>query len=169
MLITVLLRCVLLLGLLLRIAPVVRAQHTAATTPRHAPTDRPLTFASPDVAKRIQAFDAQIAGAVKQARTTLPGVRKRFRAGLPEEHVLFLTTRLYDTDGTFEQVFVRVRAWSGGTVQGIIANELLTVQQYAQGQQIAFPEKAALDWTISLPDGSEEGNFIGKLLDGLPR
>lgn len=135
----------------------------------HAPTDQPLAFASTDAAKRLRELDTQIASAVKQARTTLPGVKKRFQAGLPEEQVLFLTTRLYDANGTFEQVFIRVREWSGTVVHGIIANELLTVQSFTQGQQIIFPEKAVLDWTISLPDGSEEGNFVGKLLDSLPR
>lgn len=167
-----LLRLALLGCLLTGTASLAQAQHRPPSSgPRsaHAPTDQPLAFAATDGARRLREFDAQIAGAVKQAHTTLPGVKKRFREGLPQEHVLFLTTRLYDANGTFEQVFIRVREWSGSTVQGIIANELLTVQSFTQGQQITFPEKAVLDWTISLPDGSEEGNFVGKLLDSLPR
>ncbi|MBC6611056.1 DUF2314 domain-containing protein [Hymenobacter sp. BT507] len=169
---TVLFRVSLLLGLLTGVAPVAQAQQKPANNAplaAHAPTDQPLAFATTDAARRLRELDMQIASAVKQARTTLPSVKKRFQTGLPEEQVLFLTTRLYDADGTFEQVFVRVRTWSGTTVQGIIANELLTVQSFTQGQQITFPEKAVLDWTISLPDGSEEGNFVGKLLDSLPR
>ena len=169
---TVLFRFALLVGLLTVVAPAARAQQRPvnyAPLSAHAPTDQPLAFASTDAARRLREFDAQIASAVKQARTTLPGVKKRFQEGLPQEHVLFLTTRLYDSDGTFEQVFIRVREWSNKTVQGIIANELLTVQSFTQGQQITFPEKAVLDWTISLPDGSEEGNFVGKFLDSLPR
>jgi len=169
---TVLFRLALLFGLLAGNLPAAQAQHKpAGNAPlsAHAPTDQPLAFASTNAARRLRELDTQIASAVKQAHATLPSVKKRFHAGLPEEQVLFLTTRLYDANGTFEQVFVRVREWSGSTVQGIIANELLTVQKYVQGQQISFPEKAVLDWTISLPDGSEEGNFVGKLLDSLPR
>lgn len=130
-----------------------------------APTDRPVHF---EGAARVQALDALIAKPVKQARKTLPGVKKRFRAGLPTGQVLFLTTRLFDDDGAFEQVFVRVREWLGNNVSGIIANELNTVKTYTQGQSISFPETAVLDWTISRPDGTEEGNAVGKLLDTLP-
>ena len=32
---------------------------------------------------------------------------------------------------------------------------------------IEFNEKDILDWLIAKPDGSEEGNFIGKFLDTL--
>lgn len=30
---------------------------------------------------------------------------------------------------------------------------------------ISFAESMLIDWTISKPDGTEEGNYIGKFLD----
>ncbi len=62
---------------------------------------------------------------------------------------------------------MRVTSWENTTVVGTIANELGVVQQYKINQSIVFPEKAILDWTIAKPDGSEEGNYVGKLIDTL--
>lgn len=133
-----------------------------------APTDQPVALTG-EYASSLREFEQLIAPAVKQAHKTLPKARQRFTAGLPAGQAFFLTTRIFDTDGRFEQVFVRVKNWSSGTVQGLISNELNVVQQYKPGQLITFPETAVLDWTISTADGREEGNFVGKLLDSLQR
>jgi len=39
------------------------------------------------------------------------------------------------------------------------------VTGYKHGDTYSFPEADLLDWTISKPDGTEEGNFVGKFLD----
>jgi hypothetical protein len=41
------------------------------------------------------------------------------------------------------------------------------VKGYKHGDEYKFPESEVLDWTISKPDGTEEGNFIGKFFDSL--
>ncbi|WP_170934836.1 DUF2314 domain-containing protein [Hymenobacter gelipurpurascens] len=133
----------------------------------NAPTDRPLSVLKTEDDKGLHQLDKVIAPAVKQARRTLPQAKQRFQSGLAAGQAFFLTTRIYDADGRFEQVFVRVREWQGSSIKGIIASDLAVVQQYQTGQLIEFPEKAVLDWTISQPDGSEEGNFVGKLMDTL--
>lgn len=134
----------------------------------NAPADRPVSVgqASPDAT--LAALDRRIAPAVKQARATLPQVRQRFLAGLPAGQAFFLTTRISDPSGLTEQVFVRVTQWQGTQVQGTIANELDIAKNYRMHQLVTFPESAILDWTISQPDGTEEGNFVGKLLDAGP-
>jgi uncharacterized protein YegJ (DUF2314 family) len=133
----------------------------------NAPADRPVSVTAKrnEIATALATFDRQLAPAVKQARATLPQAKRRFLKGLPSGHIFFLTTRLVDPDGLFEQVFVRVRQWEGTNVSGEIANELGTVKTYRQGQLINFPESAVLDWTISRPDGTEEGNYVGKLME----
>jgi len=121
------------------------------------------------MAATLAAFDQHIAPAVKQARATLPQAKRRFLKGLPSGQAFFVTTRITDPDVLFEQVFVRVRQWQGAQVSGEIANELGTVKTYQQGQLINFPESAVLDWTISRPDSTEEGNYVGKLIEGSNR
>ena len=106
-----------------------------------------------------------IAPYVEQALKTLPEAKQRFLNGLKQGEVFFLVTRIYDKDGKFEQVFVRIKKWNYDNIKGLIANDLFSVKEYYKGQMIEFKEKDVLDWLISKPDGSEEGNFVGKFLD----
>lgn len=129
----------------------------AALAP-NAPTDWP-------VSATLSAFERHIAPAVKQACATLPQAKRRFLKDLPTGHVFFVTTRISDAQGQFEQVFVRVKQWKDKQVSGLIASEIGLVKSYQLNQLITFPESAVLDWTISRPDGTEEGNYVGKLMD----
>jgi uncharacterized protein YegJ (DUF2314 family) len=133
----------------------------------NAPADRPVSIVSSptEVSAALLAFKKHIAPAVKQGRATLPQAKRRFLQRLPAGQVFFVTTYLTDPDGNFEQVFVRVKRWQDKQVSGLIANELGNVKGFQQNQLITFPESAVLDWTISRSDGTEEGNYIGKLLD----
>ena len=67
--------------------------------------------------------------------------------------------------GAFEQVFIAVRSIEGGTIRGKIWSEIATVRGYRFGDAYAFPETELLDWLITHPDGTEEGNEVGKFLD----
>jgi uncharacterized protein YegJ (DUF2314 family) len=142
----------------------------AALAP-NAPADRPVKMATQgdEMAAALAAFDQHIAPAVKQARATLPQAKRRFLKGLPSGQMFFVTTRITDPNGLLEQVFVRVWQWQGVQIRGEIANELGTVKTYQQGQLINFPESTVLDWTIGHPDGTEEGNYVGKLIEGSNR
>ncbi|TGE27552.1 DUF2314 domain-containing protein [Hymenobacter metallicola] len=110
-------------------------------------------------------FDQLIAKPMKEALRTLPQARKRYQAGLKPGETFYLTTRVIDADGTFEQVFVQVLQWEDAYVQGTIANTLQTVRSYTTGQTLEFTTSAVYDWTIVRADGSEEGNYVGKFLD----
>ena len=133
----------------------------------NAPTDQPISLATTDAGASLKAFDKLIAPAVKQAHKTLPQAKKRFLAGLPPDESFFLTTRIYDTDGKYEQVFVRVAKWGKDKIEGTIASDLNLVEEYKTNQSIEFPEKAILDWTIAKADGREKGNYVGKFIDTL--
>ena len=114
-------------------------------------------------------YDNMIAPYIEQALKTLPDAKQRFLKGLKPGEVFFLVTRIYDKDGKFEQIFVRIKKWDDDNIKGLISNNLYTVKEYFNGQIIDFNEKDVLDWLISKPDGSEEGNYIGKFLDTLNR
>jgi len=162
------------LGLLLALPAAAQQKTNAskeATLAPNAPADRPVSVAAPEkeAAAALAAFERHIAPAVQQARATLPQAKRRYLKGLPEGQLFFVTTRISDPSGLFEQVFVRVRQWQGSQVSGEIANELNNVKTYRQGQLIHLPEAAVFDWTISRLDGTEEGNYVGKLLDAYSR
>jgi hypothetical protein len=101
-----------------------------------------------------------------KGRATYPAAKKRYLAGLPRGYTFTVRKHLADLGGgRNEEVFVYVDSIKGGKVYGRIASELSAVRSYRQGQRISFPESEVLDWTIIHPDGSEEGNYVGKFID----
>ena len=132
--------------------------HVAA----NAPQDKPGQI----TAEQEKKFDEAIKPYIEQARKTYPEAKQRFLDGLPPKHSFFVTTRLHDPDGRFEQVFVAVKEIKDGKITGIIYSEIqLLKDAFKFGDSYTFAESELLDWTITNPDGSEEGNFVGKFLD----
>jgi uncharacterized protein YegJ (DUF2314 family) len=125
----------------------------------NAPKDQPVKSVDE------QKFDEAIKPYVEEARKTYPDARERFLAGLPPKHVFFITTRLHDSTRRWEQVFIEVKEIKDGVIKGLIANDIEVVSGYKLGDAYSLPESEVLDWTISKPDGTEDGNFVGKFLD----
>lgn len=156
-------RMFLLIGLLLgcSIGGVSQEPERLAPLATNAPKDQPKQITSEELKK----FEDAIKPYVEKARQTYPDAKKRFLAGLPPKRVFFVTTRLHDSSGKFEQVFIYVKEIKDGTITGIISSDVETVAGYKLRDTYSFPESELMDWTISKPDGTEEGNFVGKFLD----
>jgi uncharacterized protein YegJ (DUF2314 family) len=135
--------------------------YSSVTAQQPAPQDKPVLTA----AEKQKKFDDAIAPYVKQARDTLPGAKARFLAGLKHGEAFFVTIRVYDDPKRFEQVFVQVTGWEGDTIKGILASDLEIVKTHRKGELITCKKEDVYDWTISKPDGTDEGNFVGKFLD----
>jgi len=91
--------------------------------------------------------------------------KRRFIEGLPLGYSLFVTIELTDTIGNVEISFVQVTRWEGKQITGILATATQHVIGYKMGQKLKIDENRVIDWTITSPDGTEEGNFVGKFLD----
>jgi len=126
------------------------------------PKDQPVDAQGSAAEKKIR---AAIAPYVKEARRTYPDAKRRYLNGLPPGHRFFLVTVLRDPMGTEEHVFVFVTSIRDGRISGRIANEILAVRGYREGDSISFSEAELIDWVITRPDGTEEGNVVGKFLD----
>lgn len=101
---------------------------------------------------------------IAQARKTLPLIKQRYLAGLPEGEELFLTIKLRDPDDAFEQAMVKIVDWKTDQVLGKLASPLFVVQSYHQGDLLNFKEDAIIDWMLRKPDGSREGDYVGRFL-----
>ncbi len=102
------------------------------------------------------------------ARATYPAAKKRFLTGLPGNYRFAVSVRLYPKEKTlhrFEDVIVEVKTIRNGIVRGKIANNVQLLTNYHEGETISFPEVQVMNWLIIRPDGSEEGNYVGKFLD----
>lgn len=153
----------LLFALMLGGSAIGRAQG-----PDRLPTlapNAPVDNGHPLKSEQQKAFEDAIKPYVEQALKSYPEAKERFLAGLPAKHFFFVTTRLHDSAGRWEQVFITVKEIKDGIITGLIASDIETVSGYKSGDKYSFPESELLDWTISKPDGTEEGNFVGKFLD----
>jgi len=128
-----------------------------------SPPDRPVGM---DLA--VQAcLDSAVGPLVAQARRSFPGFAQKFEAGLPQGYAPSVTVRLTDNSGHFEQVFVTVDSIRHESIYGRVTSRIELVRGYKFGQPIRVSESEILDWTISRPDGTEEGNLLGKYMDAL--
>lgn len=123
----------------------------------NAPVDKPV---SPGIN-----LEQVIKPYIAKAKQTYPEAKQRFLKGLPVNHSFFITTRLQDNTGNIEQVFIAVSEIKNSIIKGVIWNDLQAVSGYKKGDKYRFPESKLLDWTITKPNGTEEGNFVGKFLD----
>ena len=124
------------------------------------PEDKPRRFRDrpPDKGKA-----EQIALAIE----SLPKAKERFLNGLPEGFTFHVTILLTDGLGRAENAFVRVTKWDSNEISGSLATELNLIRAHRKGESLRFPDSRVIDWMILAPDGSEEGNFIGKYFDSL--
>jgi hypothetical protein len=126
------------------------------------PPDKPLSLTSE---ARLAAYDQAIAPYVAQARATYPEAKKRFLAGLAPGYRFSVRVPLIDPDGKREDSFVAVERISDGKITGTITSQLALVSHYKTGQRITVSELKIDNWVIVRPDGTEEGNPVGKFLD----
>lgn len=132
-----------------------------AVAQNQPPEDKPVAVN----ADQLKKLENAIAPYVKKARETLPEAKRRYLAGLPKHQTFYVTMKLSDASKKYEMVFVRVTAWEGETIQGFLSSDLSLVHNHSKGEKLTCNETEVLDWTISKPDGTEEGNFVGKFLD----
>lgn len=117
----------------------------------------------------LDALNKAFASCIEEAKKSYPGAKDRYLKGLPTGHAFYVVTHLKDAQNRAEQVFIAVSSIKEGKVSGRVANEILSLEGYKMGDAYSFPESEVIDWLISRPDGTEEGNLIGKLMDNLQR
>jgi hypothetical protein len=126
-----------------------------------SPTDKPVSTN----AEQVKKFEDAIAPYVKKAQETLPKAKKRYLRGLPKNQIFYVTIKLYDLAKKYELVFVKVTSWKRETIEGILDSDVTLIPNHPKGEKLTCQESEVQDWTISKPDGSEEGNYVGKFLD----
>lgn len=115
---------------------------------------------------QAEKFRQQIKPYSEKAKATYPQAKARFLKGLPAGCTFYITAVITDSSGKFEQTFIKVQKIVGSKITGSIANEIEVVSGYKYGDPYNLSESDIVDWTITDPQGNEEGNFVGKFLDG---
>jgi uncharacterized protein YegJ (DUF2314 family) len=147
----------------------------ATTAPAQPPTAPPPSAGSGSNAAKDEPVQAStsaerdeleraIAPYIAQARKSYGDAKRRYLAGLPAGQRFSVVTKL-QSPGRTEAVFITVTAIKGNQIMGRIDSEIRGVAGYKAGESIILAESDIVDWVIIRPDGSEEGNFVGKFLD----
>ncbi|MGE5215201.1 MAG: DUF2314 domain-containing protein [Nitrospirota bacterium] len=134
------------------------ANHSQAE--KNAPVDKPFQATKEQLAE----YDKAIAPYVAKARATYPAAKARFLAGLPPGYSFSVRIRLKDSKGHREDSFLTVTKIDGEKITGRLGTVSL-LRNYKTGQTISVKESEIDNWVIVRPDGSEEGNYVGKFLD----
>ena len=112
----------------------------------------------------LNAYNEAVAPYMAKGRATYPAAKARFLKGLPNGNRFIVRTRLTQKPNKVEEVFIVVTAIEGNNVHGVLDRvDILT--NYHTGQRIAVPESEIEDWLIQHPDGTQEGNVVGKFLN----
>ena len=143
------------------ISPADTFPDNSAPVAANAPADNPVEMSGHD---KIEDHMKELEPVIAEAQKTLPDAKKKYMKGLGQGEAFFLTVNLREGKNV-ERVFVRVTKWKNEDIEGTIANDIMVLSGYKNGQPISFKESEVLDWTITKPDGSEEGNYIGKYID----
>ena len=154
-------RQLLQLSLLLCLFSAATLAQTTPPQDNHTAPDKTVSEPNEDAAK----YEAAINPYVQKARASLPAVKKRYLDGLPTGQILYVTVRLTDPQGRFEQAFVKVNSWTGTSIKGTLSTDMNLIKKFKKGDAITSRDSQVMDWTISKPDGTEEGNFVGKFLN----
>ena len=125
------------------------------------PVDKPSAITDAESVRLERALKPLIA----EAQRTYPAAKARYDRGLPSGYRFYVVTRLFDSSGRYEQVFVRVQATSANAVTGQLASEINLIRGYKSGDKIEVRDDRLIDWLIADPSGSEEGNVVGKFMD----
>ena len=144
------------------------AANAIAQTPERSPRTPPdiSTFVTP---AQLKALDAAMKAHVEQAQKAFPQAKARFLAGLRKGESLLVTARLYDECGRSELVFISVARIEADIIEGRIGSRPHVATHYRLRDRYAFPESQLVDWLITYPDGTDEGNFVGRFMDSHPR
>jgi hypothetical protein len=126
-----------------------------------APQDKPVRT---NGQAEMEAMERAIAPYSEQDLKLYPDAKRRFLAGLPPGYRFHVVTELH-SPGQVETVFVLVLRIAGDQITGRIASDILGVSGYKAGDTYTLSERDLIDWVITRPDGSEEGNLVGKFLD----
>ena len=131
-----------------------------STAEKNAPVDKPFKATADQLAE----YEKAISPYVAKARATYPAAKARFLAGLPPGYSFSVRVRLFDPNGQREDSFMTVQKISGGEITGVLGSVDI-LHSYKRGQTITVKERNIDNWVIVRPDGTEEGNYVGKFLD----
>jgi uncharacterized protein YegJ (DUF2314 family) len=123
-----------------------------------------LLFGWEDSVTYVEHNDELLAESRKE-KSKLPQLHKDFDAGLLPGEYIEVKAPFKTPDGGREWMWVEVRKWKGGAISGVLENQPEKVPELHDGQVVEVREGDIFDYIRHHPDGRDEGNTTGALLE----
>ena len=132
----------------------------------HARQDAMLSalFGWEDAVKRIR-HDDELDAASQRARARLPALRKAFSDGLEPGEFIQVKAPFATPGNGREWMWVEVTGWQGGRIHGLLRNEPFDIPGLHAGQVVQVDEDEVFDTIRRHPDGRQEGNETGRIIE----
>lgn len=112
-----------------------------------------------------KAGDHALKAASEKARAAFFAKAAEFRKGLqPNERLVVKVP--FKIDDQVEYMWVEVVAWKPASLEGILMNDSHFDEKFREGRRLSVDLIDVFDYIHYKPDGSEEGNETGKVLNG---
>jgi uncharacterized protein YegJ (DUF2314 family) len=122
-------------------------------------------FGSEDTVRFVGANSQAMEAAHRRAVRELPGMKRRFQAGLRPSETLLVKYGFPTRDGGHEYMWVAVNTWTGDRLKGQLANDPEVRRDLRAGQTVEIAEQDVYDWMIHLPDGRTEGGYTTAVVE----
>lgn len=110
-----------------------------------------------------KAGDEALKAASEKARRSFMAKVPHFRKGLEPNERLVVKVPFVIEDRT-EYMWVEVMGWQATKLEGVLMNDSYIDEKLRVGRRLSVPLKDVYDYIHYKPDGSEDGNETGKVL-----
>lgn len=108
----------------------------------------------------------KILAAKERAKEKIPELYKKFNLGLPTGTHLLIKFPFENEEEQREWMWVEVVKWEKDQVKGLLQNDPHIVKKLKSGQEVEKNINEMFDYIIYYPDGTEEGNETGRIIQG---
>jgi uncharacterized protein YegJ (DUF2314 family) len=108
--------------------------------------------------------DKALLAASRRAREKLPALREHFNKDMKPGEYIQVKVPFPVPGGGNEYMWVEVSSWNGDKINGLLRNEPMNIPKLHGGQMVQVSEAKVFDYIHSLPDGTQEGNQTGKII-----
>jgi uncharacterized protein YegJ (DUF2314 family) len=122
-------------------------------------------FGATDSITNSRHGDQELLAASRHARAQLPSLRQAFAKGMAPGEYILLKAPFATRDGGTEWMWVEVVSWKSGAIKGVLKNDPFYVSGLHAGQIVAVAEERVFDYLHRFPDGTEQGNETGPVLE----
>ncbi len=120
-------------------------------------------YGSTDEIQHVRSGNAAIAAASKRALATFLKLKPHFEKGL-EPNERLIVKYGFPVNDSNEYMWIEVLKWEKSQLEGILLNDSYYDEKLREGKRVKIPADEIFDYLHYKPDGTEEGNETGELI-----